>query len=231
MDLKNVLKNLKMNENNISMLLGAAVIVIVGFLIVNYFKTLESGTALPTTSTTANENAKVTLPTKHMVSEGETLWSIAEKYYKSGYNWIDIQKANNLTNASVITKGQEITIPDVEARVATVKEDQMAATAAATTKPVIAEATPTVTVTATPEATKAPEEVITTTKGGEAITATTTSGERIEGTSYTVVHGDSLWKIAERAYGDGYKWVEIAKANNLLHPGIIHSGNTLTLPR
>ena len=55
--------------------------------------------------------------------------------------------------------------------------------------------------------------------------------QAITGNSYTVVHGDSLWKIAVRAYGDGYKWVEIAKANNLVNPGIIHSGNVLVLPR
>jgi nucleoid-associated protein YgaU len=45
------------------------------------------------------------------------------------------------------------------------------------------------------------------------------------------VKGDSLWKIAVRAYGDGYKWVSIAKANKLVNPNLIHSGNVLTLPR
>ena len=53
----------------------------------------------------------------------------------------------------------------------------------------------------------------------------------ISGTSYTIEKGDYLWSIAVRAYGDGYKWVEIAKANNLVNPSLIHSGNTLKLPR
>ncbi len=53
----------------------------------------------------------------------------------------------------------------------------------------------------------------------------------ITATSYTVVKGDYLWEIAVRAYGDGYKWVEIAKANNLVNPDVIHSGNVLKLPR
>ena len=57
------------------------------------------------------------------------------------------------------------------------------------------------------------------------------SAKAIDGSSYTVAIGDSLWSIAVRAYGDGYKWVNIAKANNLSHPDIIHSGNQLTLPR
>lgn len=53
----------------------------------------------------------------------------------------------------------------------------------------------------------------------------------IGGKSYTVVHGDTLWDIAVRAYGDGYRWPDIAKANNLANPGLIHSGNVLTIPR
>ncbi len=53
----------------------------------------------------------------------------------------------------------------------------------------------------------------------------------LTGTSYRVAHGDNLWEIAVRAYGDGYKWVDIARANNLENPDIIHTGNTLNLPR
>jgi nucleoid-associated protein YgaU len=62
----------------------------------------------------------------------------------------------------------------------------------------------------------------------QAQTQTTTP---ITGVSYTIVKGDYLWSIALRAYGDGYKWVEIAKANNLTNPDIIYAGNTLKLPR
>jgi nucleoid-associated protein YgaU len=61
--------------------------------------------------------------------------------------------------------------------------------------------------------------------------ATATPAESITGDKYTVQKGDNLWKIAVRAYGDGYKWVDIAKANDLKNPGLIHSGNELTLPR
>jgi nucleoid-associated protein YgaU len=53
----------------------------------------------------------------------------------------------------------------------------------------------------------------------------------IKEASYTVVKGDNLWKIAIRAYGDGYKWVEIAHANKLLNPNLIHPGNVFILPR
>ena len=53
----------------------------------------------------------------------------------------------------------------------------------------------------------------------------------ITGSTYTVVKGDYLWTIAVRAYGDGYKWVEIAKANNLNQSRFNFSGNVLKLPR
>lgn len=49
--------------------------------------------------------------------------------------------------------------------------------------------------------------------------------------TYETVKGDSLWKIAVRAYGDGYKWIEIAKENKITNPNIIYSGNILVLPR
>ena len=53
----------------------------------------------------------------------------------------------------------------------------------------------------------------------------------ISGATYEVQKGDTLWDIAVRAYGDGYKWSEIARENKLVHPNIIHSGNILILPR
>lgn len=59
------------------------------------------------------------------------------------------------------------------------------------------------------------------TKGSDSITSAT----------YEVTKGDSLWTIAIRAYGDGYKWVEMARENNLVNPNLIHEGNILVLPR
>ena len=53
----------------------------------------------------------------------------------------------------------------------------------------------------------------------------------ISGGTYEVAKGDNLWNIAVRAYQDGYRWVDIAKENDLLNPGIIHPGNVLRLPR
>ena len=55
--------------------------------------------------------------------------------------------------------------------------------------------------------------------------------DKITGSYYTVEEGDSLWTIAVRAYGDGYKWVDIANRNNLVNPDLIHPGNQFVLPR
>lgn len=71
------------------------------------------------------------------------------------------------------------------------------------------------------------------TKEPTATTKIVTSSDvnQISGDSYTVEKGDTLWNISVRAYGDGYQWVNVAKANDLTHPNVIHVGNVLTLPR
>lgn len=47
---------------------------------------------------------------------------------------------------------------------------------------------------------------------------------------YTVVEGDSLWKIAASAIGSGYNWVDIAQANKLDQPDSIVVGQKLIIP-
>lgn len=203
-----------MNESTISMMLGAVVIIIVGLLVVNYFKGLDTGTTLP--SIESEDLGAITLPTTHTVTDGEDLWKIAEKYYKSGYNWVDIANANNLEAPYVLEVGQVLDIPDAEIKL--VKQDEDVATP---------------TVIAMKEETESPT-IQKDLSIAEVNKLTDTSSEAttaVNGDTYTVVHGDTLWSIAERAYADGYKWVEIAKANDLVNPSVIHAGNIFTLPR
>lgn len=47
---------------------------------------------------------------------------------------------------------------------------------------------------------------------------------------YVVKAGQGLWHIAQEVYGDGYKWMEIARANNLSAPYAVNEGQTLTIP-
>lgn len=137
----------------------------------------------------------------YTVGAGETLWSIAEKEYGDGFKWKEIAKANNITDASSLAKGAKLIIPEIPKAIS----------------PTLA---------AMPTAVPTPTTSIATSNNQNNIQA-----QKITGNSYTVAHGDYLWEIAIRAYGDGYRWVDIAKANNLTNPNLIFSGNVLKLPR
>jgi nucleoid-associated protein YgaU len=180
---KSFVKKFDSTDSIVSLVLGLAVVLVVGMTIVNYVKSKTQPAATTTQKVSEETNVASSLPAKHTVVVGESLWTIAETYYKSGYNWVDIRDANNLVNPDLIEAGATLTIPNV----------------------------PTKTV------------------GIPAISATSIS-EKPKDTSYTVVKGDDLWNIALREYGSGYKWVDIAAANKLADPGIIHAGNVLVMP-
>lgn len=169
-------------DSYVSLILGLAVVLVIGVTVINYVR----GKGAPGSATTTKEEKSKEmpkLPVEHSVKAGETLWSIAQDYYKSGYNWVDIESANSLPDANFIEEGQTLTIPDV------------------TPIPV----------------------------PSGAISAASTEGKPKQ-KEYTVVSGDNLWNIATAMYGNGYKWVEIAGANKLVNPDLIHAGNVLTLP-
>ena len=74
---------------------------------------VQAKKATPTISvairtTNVNESIKSSIYT---VGHGDTLWSIAERKYTSGYNWVDIQRFNNLANPNVLYEGQKLTLP------------------------------------------------------------------------------------------------------------------------
>lgn len=50
---------------------------------------------------------------------------------------------------------------------------------------------------------------------------------------YKVVRNDSLWKIAVRAYGDGYKWTKIYQENKakIPNPGLLEIGMIINIPK
>jgi len=127
--IKQILKFFKLNENTISTVMGGVVVVVIAGLIFNYFRTANlkswQGTLLSdkeaaTVANTENQNDKVIATYK--VVKGDDLWHISEKFYRSGYNYVDIMKENNITGAGVIFAGQELKIPKVEAKKITVVE-------------------------------------------------------------------------------------------------------------
>ncbi len=90
-----------------------------------------------------------------------------------------------------------------------------------------------------PKIARKSETLVVTPKVTQPITKTPTQQQtptqptqpKIVGTSYKVVEGDNLWDISVRAYGDGYKWVELARLNNLTNPDLIYVGNVIKLSR
>lgn len=198
--LKQLLKTIKLNESMLSMMFGVVTVILIGFLVLRMYgggtpsitseaeKTEVATEKVGEVSVETKEDGKkypTELPEKIAVEKGQSLWTIAEKQYGSGYNWVDIAKENNLKNANVLNVGQELKLPKVAVKLA-----------------------------------EKPEVV-----------AAAKSEVTITGDSYTVVKGDHLWSIALRAYGDGYKWVEIAKSNEIAQPNYIEVGQVLKLSR
>ena len=123
MNLKSILKAIKLNESTISMVLGAVVIFTVGILVFNYFRDVNSGETLPVAETAENVEINVNGEKVYTVQPGDSLWIIAESQFMSGYNWIDIVAANKIPNPNFLEAGQELVIPEVPARETTVIED------------------------------------------------------------------------------------------------------------
>lgn len=160
----------------------------------------EGKTNMPKPNPPNPTQKKVQVENTYKIQAGDSLWSIAEKQYGSGFKAYEIAKANNISDPDSIEVGQMLTIP---------------------------------TVTSVSASASIEEEVQPGEKGGE-ITAMAASTERVsqnQPITYTVQKGDYLWNIAEMMYGDGYQWVQIARANNLAEPDIIHTGNILIIPR
>jgi nucleoid-associated protein YgaU len=213
--IKNILKFFKMNENSISTFMGGVVILIIAALIFNYFRTTNlktwQGLLLnqdQTATTSVNEENKVTDSSTYKVKKGDDLWHISENIYKSGYNYVDIMKANNIKGDGTIYEGMELKIPNVEAKKRTVAENKTETVAPSEEKKVDA----------------AKEEVV-----AEKPAAAKTT---IEAGEYVTKRGDSYWSIALRSYGDGYAWVKIYEANKKIfgHPDMIHADVKIVIP-
>ena len=48
--------------------------------------------------------------------------------------------------------------------------------------------------------------------------------------TYTIQKGDTLWSIANRTYGNGQRWVDIAQANPSIAPAKMPVGQEIVLP-
>lgn len=199
--IKDFLKNIKLNESMLSMLLGLVTIVVVGLLVFNFYRqdrttediadtgeqTAEMVGDVEVVTGDDGEKYPADLSETYVVVEGDHLWGIAEANYGSGYNWVDISRENNLMNSDRVLVGQVLMLPK----------------------------TPVIVI----DAMMADEVMM---KPGQTV---------IEGSEYTVVEGDNLWDISVRAYQDGYRWPDLARENNIANPDVIVVGQILTLAR
>jgi|SRR3989344_7064591 len=177
-----LVNQIKSGESFTNLILGAIVVIVIAITVIAFVKNNKEGQTSSTKDTPETEQERDGMTSStYTVKAGDTLWSISESVYKSGYSWVEIAKENKLENPNVIETGTKLKLPEVKKEVASsVQSDSETA---------------------------------------------------ITGNEYSVKKGDNLWNISVRAYGDGFRYPEIAKANNLMNPSIIHSGNVLKIPR
>lgn len=135
------LLTLTVKEKYFNLVLGMVISLILSSIVYTYFLRnipLNIAIKLPKFNV-FNSQPKVdkkevakTNPKTYVVQEGDDLWNIAEKFYGSGFNAYDISVANKLSDASTLTAGTKIIIPDVKKREPTTGEISSAATSQVT---------------------------------------------------------------------------------------------------
>jgi nucleoid-associated protein YgaU len=110
---KDLQKRFSSPDSYVSMALGVAAVFVIGLVIFRYTAQKQPQTSSTSTDQTANQTTPPTQPTTYTVKNGDTLWSISEQFYKTGYNWGDIQTANKLTDADYVESGVKLVIPVV----------------------------------------------------------------------------------------------------------------------
>jgi len=127
---KNFFSLIKWDESYVSLLIGVIVVIVIAGLGIFFVRsqkiTQTSSTQFnPSLQIQEDKNVKKDNNQKtYTVKPGENLWSISENFYKSGYNWVDIAKANNLENPGIIFTGNKLTIPKIETKTITVSIQQ-----------------------------------------------------------------------------------------------------------
>lgn len=109
---------LQLDQSYSNLILGLLIILVGGILVFNYFKKNQPDLGPAQQVTTGTEESKdvepSALPGSYTVKDGDTLFAIAEKYYRDGYKFVQIAEINKLANVNLIEKGQVLQIPKLE---------------------------------------------------------------------------------------------------------------------
>lgn len=203
-DIQNIIKN---PDSYKSLIYGIVTVVVLFVVLFLGLRTLSKNQAdITNNAVNTEQTGKV-----HTVLKNETLWNIAEIEYGDGFKWEIIANANNITDASSLEEGRRLNIPEMDIKISQINiKSKSISPSISPTKSNVVEASPKI----------SPKPAV-------AINV----NDKIAGTTYKVVEGDNLWNIAVRAYGDGYRWTEIARDNKLVNPDLIHPGNVFRLRR
>lgn len=250
---KKFLSRFKLSDSYTSLILGIIFVFIAGIL---FFVFLRGDRTQDTSSTQTTEIEETqedsqTLST-YTVKAGDDLWNIAEDVYSDGYKWTEIARENKLTNPGLIHVGVKLTLPDLPKKEVAARPETSPTPTKAPEKPVAGRNV--YTVKTGDSLWKISEntykngykwvEIAKTNKltnpniihaGNKlslpSLPVAAVVSNAITGKSYKVVEGDNLWEISVRAYADGYKWPELAKANKLNNPHLIYPDQVIQLPR
>lgn len=132
--LKEILKRLKLNESNIGFGLGIAVMVLAGWLLISYFRSVNTTPSVGQTSSLATDEPAMA-PTdgeevmeeptvieprggeEYVIRVGDSLWKISQRTYGTGYSWTKIYESNRDVlgnNPSQLAIGTRIKLPQPE---------------------------------------------------------------------------------------------------------------------
>ena len=202
--LKQLLKTIKLNESMLSMIFGVVTVILIGVLVVRMY-----GANRPSITPESENTQIVTEKVGDVVVEVK---EDGKKYPTELAEKVTVEKGDNLWKIAEKQYGSGYNWVDI-AKENGLKNAGLIEVGQELKLPKTAVIMPE----------KAMVASVETVKKAEPVTIT--------GDSYTVVKGDHLWGIAVAAYGDGYKWVEIAKANEIAHPNYIEVGQVIKLPR
>lgn len=107
-------EDIQKNSSYLNLILGALIVIVLGVLVFNYFNRGRLGPSQQAGPQTQGDISKDQLPGKYTVKQGDTLFTIAQKYYDDGFKYPKLVESNKLANENLIEVGQVLEISKLE---------------------------------------------------------------------------------------------------------------------